>query len=144
MFMSPFMCVVSSMYKYWRNWPEMLEGWGMTFFFIQTFQYMMCLSPWQPKLTLENSLITRFSEEGEVPVIVQASNGRSMVQDSKTVIVYGKIKHPMKLYSIRDELVGDWAMWATTAASQIYISFSSLSLPRLSNSSKMFAMANQI
>uniref|UniRef100_A0A8C1GHX8 VPS10 domain-containing receptor SorCS2 n=1 Tax=Cyprinus carpio TaxID=7962 RepID=A0A8C1GHX8_CYPCA len=42
----------------------------------------------QPKLTLENSLITRFSEEGEVPVTVQASNGRSMVQDSKTVIVY--------------------------------------------------------
>ncbi|XP_051756967.1 VPS10 domain-containing receptor SorCS2 isoform X2 [Ctenopharyngodon idella] len=42
----------------------------------------------QPKLTLENSLIARFSEEGEVPVTVQASNGRSMVQDSKTVIVY--------------------------------------------------------
>ncbi|XP_026123542.1 VPS10 domain-containing receptor SorCS2 isoform X1 [Carassius auratus] len=42
----------------------------------------------QPKLTLENSLITRFSEEGEVPVTVQASNGRSMVQDSKNVIVY--------------------------------------------------------
>ncbi|XP_050971652.1 VPS10 domain-containing receptor SorCS2 isoform X2 [Labeo rohita] len=42
----------------------------------------------QPKLTLENSLITMFSEEGEVPVTVQASNGRSMVQDSKTVIVY--------------------------------------------------------
>ncbi|XDV18084.1 hypothetical protein PO909_023854 [Leuciscus waleckii] len=42
----------------------------------------------QPKLTLENSLITRFSEEGEVPVTVQASNGRSMVQDSKTVFVY--------------------------------------------------------
>uniref|UniRef100_A0A673M0A7 VPS10 domain-containing receptor SorCS2 n=1 Tax=Sinocyclocheilus rhinocerous TaxID=307959 RepID=A0A673M0A7_9TELE len=40
----------------------------------------------QPKLTLENSLIARFSEEGEVPVTVQASNGRSMVQDSKTVI----------------------------------------------------------
>ncbi|XP_052002910.1 VPS10 domain-containing receptor SorCS2-like isoform X4 [Xyrauchen texanus] len=42
----------------------------------------------QPKLTLENSLITRFSEEGEVPVTVQASNGRSMVQDGKTVHVY--------------------------------------------------------
>uniref|UniRef100_A0A672RU97 VPS10 domain-containing receptor SorCS2 n=1 Tax=Sinocyclocheilus grahami TaxID=75366 RepID=A0A672RU97_SINGR len=42
----------------------------------------------QPKLSLENSLITRFSEEGEVPVTVQASNGRSMVQDSKIIIVY--------------------------------------------------------
>ncbi|TRY75968.1 hypothetical protein DNTS_017627 [Danionella cerebrum] len=42
----------------------------------------------QPKLTLENSLIVHFSEEGQAPVTVQASNGRSMVQDSKTVIVY--------------------------------------------------------
>lgn len=84
---------------------------------VETFKYMMCLSPRQPKLTLENSLIARFSEEGEVPVTVQASNGRSMVQDSKTVIVYGKIKHPMKVYSIRGGLVGYWAMWAT----QIYI-----------------------
>uniref|UniRef100_A0A673LH19 VPS10 domain-containing receptor SorCS2 n=1 Tax=Sinocyclocheilus rhinocerous TaxID=307959 RepID=A0A673LH19_9TELE len=49
---------------------------------------MTCLSPRQPKLSLENSLITRFSEEGEVPVTVQASNGRSMVQDSKIIIVY--------------------------------------------------------
>uniref|UniRef100_A0A673M306 VPS10 domain-containing receptor SorCS2 n=1 Tax=Sinocyclocheilus rhinocerous TaxID=307959 RepID=A0A673M306_9TELE len=46
----------------------------------------------QPKLTLENSLIARFSEEGEVPVTVQASNGRSMVQDSKTVIVYDQFQ----------------------------------------------------
>ncbi len=61
---------------------------------------MTCLSPRQPKLTLENSLITRFSEEGEVPVTVQASNGRSMVQDSKTVIVYGKIKHRCMVHSI--------------------------------------------
>ncbi|XP_065145480.1 VPS10 domain-containing receptor SorCS2 isoform X4 [Paramisgurnus dabryanus] len=44
----------------------------------------------QPKLTLENSLVVRFSEEGEVPVTVQASNGRSMVQDSKTVHVYDR------------------------------------------------------
>ncbi|XP_056608516.1 VPS10 domain-containing receptor SorCS2 isoform X2 [Triplophysa dalaica] len=42
----------------------------------------------QPKLTLENCLITRFSQKGEVLVTVQASNGRSMVQDSKTVHVY--------------------------------------------------------
>lgn len=46
----------------------------------------------QPKLTLENSLITRFSEEGEVPVTVQASNGRSMVQDSRTVHVYDRFQ----------------------------------------------------
>ncbi|XP_055062875.2 VPS10 domain-containing receptor SorCS2 isoform X3 [Misgurnus anguillicaudatus] len=44
----------------------------------------------QPKLTLENSLVVRFSEEGAVPVTVQASNGRSMVQDSKTVHVYDR------------------------------------------------------
>ncbi len=35
---------------------------------------------------------------------VQASNGRSMVQDSKTVIVYGKIKHRCMVHSIRDGL----------------------------------------
>lgn len=42
----------------------------------------------QPKLTLERSLVTRFTESGEVSVTVQASNGRSMVQDSKTVRVF--------------------------------------------------------
>ncbi|KAL0970451.1 hypothetical protein UPYG_G00242140 [Umbra pygmaea] len=42
----------------------------------------------QPKLTLESSLITRFPKEGEVSVTVQASNGRSMVQDTKTIRVY--------------------------------------------------------
>uniref|UniRef100_A0A4W4EQL8 VPS10 domain-containing receptor SorCS2 n=1 Tax=Electrophorus electricus TaxID=8005 RepID=A0A4W4EQL8_ELEEL len=42
----------------------------------------------QPKLTLENSLLTRFPEEGEVSVTVQASNGRSSVQDSKTIHIY--------------------------------------------------------
>uniref|UniRef100_A0AAZ3R5V2 VPS10 domain-containing receptor SorCS2 n=1 Tax=Oncorhynchus tshawytscha TaxID=74940 RepID=A0AAZ3R5V2_ONCTS len=42
----------------------------------------------QPKLSLENSLITRFPAEGEVSVTVQASNGRSMVQDTKTVRIY--------------------------------------------------------
>lgn len=74
----------------------MLEGSGVAVEVLPL--YKTCLSPRQPKLTLENSLITRFSEEGEVPVTVQASNGRSMVQDSKTVIVYGKIKHPMKVF----------------------------------------------
>uniref|UniRef100_A0A8C7HLP2 VPS10 domain-containing receptor SorCS2 n=1 Tax=Oncorhynchus kisutch TaxID=8019 RepID=A0A8C7HLP2_ONCKI len=42
----------------------------------------------QPKMSLGNSLITRFPEEGEVSVTVQASNGRSMVQDTKNVHVY--------------------------------------------------------
>ncbi|XP_066537027.1 VPS10 domain-containing receptor SorCS2 [Hoplias malabaricus] len=46
----------------------------------------------QPKLTLENSLLTRFPEEGEVSVTVQASNGRSMVQDSKIVRVYDRFQ----------------------------------------------------
>uniref|UniRef100_A0A8C9ZYK3 VPS10 domain-containing receptor SorCS2 n=1 Tax=Sander lucioperca TaxID=283035 RepID=A0A8C9ZYK3_SANLU len=42
----------------------------------------------QPTLTLQNSLLTRFPETGEVSVTVQASNGRSMVQDTRTVRVY--------------------------------------------------------
>uniref|UniRef100_A0A3Q3F8J5 Sortilin-related VPS10 domain containing receptor 2 n=1 Tax=Labrus bergylta TaxID=56723 RepID=A0A3Q3F8J5_9LABR len=42
----------------------------------------------QPKLTLQNSLLTRFTETGDVSVTVQASNGRSMVQDTRTVRVY--------------------------------------------------------
>uniref|UniRef100_M4AAB2 Sortilin related VPS10 domain containing receptor 2 n=1 Tax=Xiphophorus maculatus TaxID=8083 RepID=M4AAB2_XIPMA len=42
----------------------------------------------KPKLTLQNSLVTRFPESGEVSVTVQASNGRSMVQDTKIVRVY--------------------------------------------------------
>ncbi|XP_060771830.1 VPS10 domain-containing receptor SorCS2 isoform X2 [Neoarius graeffei] len=42
----------------------------------------------QPRLTLENSVLTSFSEEGEISVTVQASNGRSTVQDSKIVRVY--------------------------------------------------------
>lgn len=44
----------------------------------------------QPRLTLENSILTSFSEEGQISVTVQASNGRSTVQDSKTVRVYGE------------------------------------------------------
>ncbi|KAM8882352.1 VPS10 domain-containing receptor SorCS2 isoform 10-T10 [Synchiropus picturatus] len=42
----------------------------------------------QPTMTLQNSLLTRFPEAGEVSVTVQASNGRSMVQDTRTVWVY--------------------------------------------------------
>ncbi|XP_069015210.1 VPS10 domain-containing receptor SorCS2 isoform X4 [Embiotoca jacksoni] len=42
----------------------------------------------QPTLTLQNSLLTRFPETGDVSVTVQASNGRSMVQDTRTVRVY--------------------------------------------------------
>ncbi|XP_029310365.1 VPS10 domain-containing receptor SorCS2 isoform X5 [Cottoperca gobio] len=42
----------------------------------------------RPTLTLQNSLLTRFPETGEFSVTVQASNGRSMVQDTRTVQVY--------------------------------------------------------
>uniref|UniRef100_G3N7E1 Sortilin-related VPS10 domain containing receptor 2 n=2 Tax=Gasterosteus aculeatus TaxID=69293 RepID=G3N7E1_GASAC len=42
----------------------------------------------RPTLTLQNSLWTRFPETGEVSVTVQASNSRSMVQDTRTVRVY--------------------------------------------------------
>ncbi|CAF90898.1 unnamed protein product, partial [Tetraodon nigroviridis] len=42
----------------------------------------------QPKLTLHNSLLVRLDQSGEVSVTVQASNGRSMVQDTQTVRVY--------------------------------------------------------
>ncbi|XP_024918296.1 VPS10 domain-containing receptor SorCS2 isoform X7 [Cynoglossus semilaevis] len=41
-----------------------------------------------PTLTLQSSLLTHFSETGEVSVTVQASNGRTMVQDTRTVQVY--------------------------------------------------------
>uniref|UniRef100_A0A8C6SCG3 Sortilin-related VPS10 domain containing receptor 2 n=1 Tax=Neogobius melanostomus TaxID=47308 RepID=A0A8C6SCG3_9GOBI len=43
----------------------------------------------QPTLTIQNSLLTRFPEPGEVSITVQASNGRSMVQDTKIIRVYG-------------------------------------------------------
>uniref|UniRef100_A0A3Q2YTJ5 VPS10 domain-containing receptor SorCS2 n=1 Tax=Hippocampus comes TaxID=109280 RepID=A0A3Q2YTJ5_HIPCM len=39
----------------------------------------------QPTLTLHNSVLTSFPEEGEILVSVQASNGRSMVQDTRRV-----------------------------------------------------------
>ncbi|XP_061922114.1 VPS10 domain-containing receptor SorCS2 isoform X3 [Entelurus aequoreus] len=42
----------------------------------------------QPTLTLQNSMLTSFPEAGEISVTVQASNGRSMVQDTRTVRVY--------------------------------------------------------
>ncbi|XP_034757086.1 VPS10 domain-containing receptor SorCS2 isoform X5 [Etheostoma cragini] len=42
----------------------------------------------QPTLTLQNSFVTRFPETGKVSITVQASNGRSMVQDTRTVQVY--------------------------------------------------------
>ncbi|KAG7252264.1 hypothetical protein CRUP_009049, partial [Coryphaenoides rupestris] len=42
----------------------------------------------QPQLSLESSILAVFSEAGQVRVTVQASNGRSMVQDSRTVRVY--------------------------------------------------------
>ncbi|XP_029382214.1 VPS10 domain-containing receptor SorCS2 isoform X3 [Echeneis naucrates] len=46
----------------------------------------------RPTLTLHNSLLTRFPETGEITVTVQASNGRSMVQDTSTVRVYDNFK----------------------------------------------------
>uniref|UniRef100_A0A3P9JGG2 VPS10 domain-containing receptor SorCS2 n=1 Tax=Oryzias latipes TaxID=8090 RepID=A0A3P9JGG2_ORYLA len=44
----------------------------------------------QPVLTLQNSLLARFPNTGEVLVTVQASNGRSMVKDTRIVRVYDK------------------------------------------------------
>ncbi|XP_036407061.1 VPS10 domain-containing receptor SorCS2 isoform X1 [Megalops cyprinoides] len=46
----------------------------------------------QPTLSLENSMITKFTDTGEVSVTVQASNGRSMVQDTKTVRVFDQFQ----------------------------------------------------
>lgn len=55
--------------------------------------------PLQPTLTLQNSLLTRFPETGVVSVTVQASNGRSMVQDTRTVRVYGNtVTHTVTLW----------------------------------------------
>uniref|UniRef100_A0AAX7U653 VPS10 domain-containing receptor SorCS2 n=1 Tax=Astatotilapia calliptera TaxID=8154 RepID=A0AAX7U653_ASTCA len=42
----------------------------------------------QPILTLQNNLLTRFPGTGKVSVTVQATNSRSMVQDTRTVRVY--------------------------------------------------------
>ncbi|XP_078069416.1 VPS10 domain-containing receptor SorCS2 isoform X3 [Mustelus asterias] len=46
----------------------------------------------EPRLTLENSLITSFSENGQVKVTVQASCGSSMVQDSKVVRIFDQLE----------------------------------------------------
>lgn len=58
--------------------------------------------PLQPTLTLQNSLLTRFPETGEVSVTVQASNGRSMVQDTRTVHVYGNTVAPLWCFAAAD------------------------------------------
>ncbi|MFT7797421.1 VPS10 domain-containing receptor SorCS2 [Arapaima gigas] len=46
----------------------------------------------QPTLSLENSIMARFPETGRVSVTVQASNGRSMVQDTKSVRVFDQFQ----------------------------------------------------
>ncbi|XP_041053282.1 VPS10 domain-containing receptor SorCS2 isoform X2 [Carcharodon carcharias] len=46
----------------------------------------------EPRLTLENSLITSFSENGQIKVTVQASCGSSMVQDSKVVKIFDQLE----------------------------------------------------
>ncbi|KAK2521468.1 Sorcs2 [Columba guinea] len=43
----------------------------------------------QPLLTLDNFLVTKFAETGDIRVTVQASCGSSMLQDSKVVHVFG-------------------------------------------------------
>ncbi|CAB1351838.1 unnamed protein product [Coregonus sp. 'balchen'] len=66
----------------------------------------------QPKMSLENSLITRFPEEGEVSVTVQASNGRSMVQDAKNVHVYDRFQViPLAFSSNLDKLNPNIPEW---------------------------------
>ncbi|XP_055500845.1 VPS10 domain-containing receptor SorCS2 isoform X2 [Leucoraja erinacea] len=46
----------------------------------------------EPRLTLENSLITSFPEDSEIKVTVQASCGSSMVQDSKVVRIFDQLE----------------------------------------------------
>ncbi|XP_069782621.1 VPS10 domain-containing receptor SorCS2 isoform X2 [Narcine bancroftii] len=46
----------------------------------------------EPHLTLENSLITSFSEKSQIKVTVQASCGSSMVQDSKVVRIFDQLE----------------------------------------------------
>ncbi|XP_072112009.1 VPS10 domain-containing receptor SorCS2 isoform X2 [Mobula birostris] len=46
----------------------------------------------EPHLTLENSLITSFSENSQIKVTVQASCGSSMVQDSKVVRIFDQLE----------------------------------------------------
>lgn len=45
----------------------------------------------KPLLTLDNFLVTKFAETGDVRVTVQASCGSSMLQESKVVHVFGEI-----------------------------------------------------
>ncbi|XP_046871070.1 VPS10 domain-containing receptor SorCS2 [Hypomesus transpacificus] len=66
----------------------------------------------QPKLTLESSLLTRFPDTGEVSVSVQASSGRSMVQDTKTVRVYEHFQViPLSFSSNLDRFNPDIPEW---------------------------------
>ncbi|XP_064420152.1 VPS10 domain-containing receptor SorCS2 isoform X3 [Latimeria chalumnae] len=46
----------------------------------------------QPLLSLENYLVTRFPEMGEVRVTVQASCGNSMIQDTKMIRVFDQFE----------------------------------------------------
>uniref|UniRef100_A0A1A8QBC1 VPS10 domain-containing receptor SorCS2 n=1 Tax=Nothobranchius rachovii TaxID=451742 RepID=A0A1A8QBC1_9TELE len=66
----------------------------------------------QPTLTLQNSIVTRFSETGEVPVTVQVSNGRTMVQDMKIVRVYDNFQIiPLTFSRNLDRLNPDIPEW---------------------------------
>lgn len=51
----------------------------------------LCL---QPRLSLENSVTTRFGDPGDVRVTVQAACGTSVLQDSKVVRVLGECPLP--------------------------------------------------
>uniref|UniRef100_A0A8C9T4G4 Sortilin related VPS10 domain containing receptor 2 n=1 Tax=Scleropages formosus TaxID=113540 RepID=A0A8C9T4G4_SCLFO len=46
----------------------------------------------QPTLSLESSIVARFPETGQVSVTVQASNGRSVVQDTRSVRVFDQFQ----------------------------------------------------
>uniref|UniRef100_A0A6Q2YGF3 VPS10 domain-containing receptor SorCS2 n=1 Tax=Esox lucius TaxID=8010 RepID=A0A6Q2YGF3_ESOLU len=66
----------------------------------------------QPKMSLENSLLTKFSEGGEVSVTVQASNARSMVQDTKAIRVYDRFQViPLTFSSNLDRLNPNIPEW---------------------------------
>ncbi|KAJ8390273.1 hypothetical protein AAFF_G00108420 [Aldrovandia affinis] len=66
----------------------------------------------QPKLSLENSVITKFPNTGEVSVTVQASSGRSMVQDTKTVRVFDHFQViPLSFSRILDQFNPNIPEW---------------------------------
>eukprot|EP00062_Callorhinchus_milii_P020554 gi/632976337/ref/XP_007904739.1/ PREDICTED: VPS10 domain-containing receptor SorCS2 [Callorhinchus milii] len=46
----------------------------------------------QPRLSLENSILTSFNANGQIKITVQASCGSSMVQDSKVVTVFDQLE----------------------------------------------------